>query len=78
MHKSVSHCSVLAGRGLGEGEHALPVLLYGAAHPEAQTLASIRRACGYFKGAGAGSSAPRPPVNLFSGASCVCCACAIW
>jgi glutamate formiminotransferase len=43
--------SDIAGQGLGAGELAVPVLLYGAAHGEGRTLADIRRACGYFKGA---------------------------
>ena len=40
-----------AGQGLGSGELAVPVLLYGRAHSAGRTLADIRRACGYFKGA---------------------------
>ncbi len=28
----------------------MPVLLYGAAHSSARSLADVRRACGYFKG----------------------------
>ncbi len=44
----------ITGQSLGQGEHAVPVLLYGAAHAAGQTLASIRRASGYFKGSGTG------------------------
>ena len=44
----------MTGQSLGQGEHAVPVLLYGAAHAAGQTLASIRRASGYFKGSGTG------------------------
>ena len=40
-----------SGQGLGTGELAVPVLLYGKAHCAGRTLADIRRACGYFKGA---------------------------
>lgn len=40
-----------AGQGLGTGELAVPVLLYGAAHSGGRSLADIRRACGYFRGA---------------------------
>ncbi|CAK0753391.1 hypothetical protein CVIRNUC_002217 [Coccomyxa viridis] len=42
------------GRSLGEGEHAVPVMLYGAAHSAGQTLASIRRVMNYFKGSSTG------------------------
>ena len=46
-----SDAPAIAGQGLGAGELAVPVLLYGAAHSAGQSLADIRRACGYFKGA---------------------------
>ena len=51
-HRQIAHGA--AGRSLGEGEHAVPVMLYGAAHPAGQTLASIRRAMNYFKGSSTG------------------------
>ena len=39
------------GSQLGSGESPLPVFLYGAAHPQRQSLADIRQALGYFSGA---------------------------
>ena len=50
--------AVMAGRQLGSGRVALPVLLYGHADPQRRSLAEIRRALGYFTGSRAGVRHP--------------------
>lgn len=45
----------------------MPVLLYGAAHPAGQTLATIRRASGYFKGSSTGLYAGASFISLPQG-----------
>ncbi len=57
--------SSMTGQSLGQGEDAVPVLLYGAAHPAGQTLASIRRASGYFKGSGTGECCSFLDVSIW-------------
>lgn len=42
------------GQELGGGEGAVPVFLYGAAHPQQRALADVRRAMGYFQGSSQG------------------------
>ena len=39
---------------LGTGDDALPVMLYGTAHPDGRSLAQLRRSLGYFSGASSG------------------------
>ncbi|BDA46386.1 probable formimidoyltransferase-cyclodeaminase [Coccomyxa sp. Obi] len=52
---SATEAARLIGAQLGEGELAVPVFLYGSAHKNQQSLADIRRACGYFKGSKQGA-----------------------
>jgi glutamate formiminotransferase len=59
------------GEQLGSGEAAVPVYLYGAAHPQQQSLADVRRSLGYFRGAAQGGSPRRQSTALLDTATCL-------
>lgn len=58
----------LVAEALGQGPHAVPTYLYGAAHPQARPLADLRRRLGYFRPQAAGGqwqgALPPPPAPL--------------
>jgi Formiminotransferase domain, N-terminal subdomain len=54
LRRSSESVCLFAGEALGSGPTAMPVLLYGAAHPFRRPLSEVRRVAGYFAGAGEG------------------------
>jgi hypothetical protein len=50
-----------SGEVLASGPSAVPVILYGAAHPQSRTLQDLRRSLGYFRGASEGAASPCHP-----------------
>ncbi len=57
--------SCASGDMLGVGPPPVPVMLYGAAHPQDRGLQDVRRSLGYFRGASAGmawAGSPRPTL----------------